>query len=297
MRTGWSTRSSSNASPPNRRLARGHARAAAPARLAARLVAGDEAGAWSIVESTLASGADADDVLVDVIAAAMRHIGDGWAAGSLDVSDEHRATVVVGRIVGRMGPHFTRRGPKRGMIVLGAPEDDEHAVPSAILADLLRAARFEVHDLGADTPTASFPVAADHAERLVGVMIGVTTTGRDGAAAAAFAALRHAGVTVPLFVGGAAITDADHARRLGADHWTGRDGRTAVMLVERVLHARPSPTSSPSATRVRSHPSRRRPGHPRRARRGHTLAGSGEHPESASETTARRAPGSTPIWS
>ena len=158
---------------------RGHARAAAPDRLAARLVAGDETGAWDLVESTLASGADPDDVLVDVIAAAMRDIGNGWAAGTLDVSDEHRATVVVGRIVGRMGPRFTRRGPKRGMILLGAPEGDEHAIPCAILADLLRAARFEVHDLGADTPTASFPVAADHAERLVGVMIGVTTTERD----------------------------------------------------------------------------------------------------------------------
>ena len=100
---------------------RGQARAVAPARLAARLVAGDEAGAWAIVESTLASGADPDDVLVDVIAAAMRNIGDGWAAGTLDVSDEHRATVVVERIVGRMGPRFTRRGRKRGMIVLGTP--------------------------------------------------------------------------------------------------------------------------------------------------------------------------------
>ena len=75
-------------------------------------------------------------------------------------------------------------------------------------------------------------------------MIGVTTKGREGAAAAAFAALRSAGVTVPLFVGGAAITDADHARRLGADHWTGRDGRTAVTVVERVLYDGPGPPSS-----------------------------------------------------
>ena len=75
-------------------------------------------------------------------------------------------------------------------------------------------------------------------------MIGVTTQGREGAAAAAFEALRRAGVTVPLFVGGAAVMDADHARRLGADHWTGGDGRTAVTVVERVLDARPGPTSS-----------------------------------------------------
>jgi methanogenic corrinoid protein MtbC1 len=125
------------------------------------------------------------------------------------------------------------------MIVLGAPEGEEHAVPCAILADLLRARRFEVHDLGADTPTDSFPVAADHADRLVAVMIGVTTQGRDGAAAAAIAALRRAGVTVPLFVGGAAITDPDHARRVDADHWTGGDGRAAVAAVERVLSPGP----------------------------------------------------------
>jgi excisionase family DNA binding protein len=223
---------------------RGRARAVAPSRLAGRLVAGDEAGAWAIVESALASGADADEVLVDIVAAAMREIGDGWAAGSLDVSDEHRASVVVQRIVARIGSRFTRRGRKRGTIVLGAPEGEEHAVPCAIISDLLRANRFEVHDLGADTPTASFPIAADHAERLVGVMIGVTTEGREGAAAAAIAALRRAGVTVPLFVGGAAVTDADHARRLGADHWTGGDGRAAVAVVERVLSARPTPTSS-----------------------------------------------------
>ena len=223
---------------------RGRARAVAPARLAGRLVAGDEAGAWAIIESALASGADPTDVLVDLVAAAMREIGDGWAAGSLDVSDEHRASVVVQRIVARMGSRFTRRGRKRGTIVLGAPEGEEHALPGAILGDLLRASRFEVHDLGANTPTASFPVAAAHTERLVGVMIGVTTEGCEGAAAAAFAALRRAGVTVPLFVGGAAINDADQAHRLGADHWTGGDGCAAVAVVERVLSAGTGPTSS-----------------------------------------------------
>ena len=138
---------------------RGRARAVAPARLAGRLVAGDEAGAWAIIESALASGADPTDVLVDLVAAAMREIGDGWAAGSLDVSDEHRASVVVQRIVARMGSRFTRRGRKRGTIVLGAPEGEEHALPGAILGDLLRASRFEVHDLGANTPTASFPAS------------------------------------------------------------------------------------------------------------------------------------------
>jgi hypothetical protein len=72
----------------------------------------------------------------------------------------------------------------------------------------------------------------------------VTTEGREGAAAAAFTALRRAGITVPLFAGGAAVTNADHARRRGADHWTGWDGRAAVAMVERVLYTDPDPTST-----------------------------------------------------
>jgi hypothetical protein len=48
-------------------------------------------------------------------------------------------------------------------------------------------------------------------------------------------------------VGGAAVRDASHARRLGADHWTGADGRAAVAVVERVLLARPGSTSSSRA--------------------------------------------------
>jgi methanogenic corrinoid protein MtbC1 len=217
------------------RRPRGRARAEARQTLAARLIAGDEPGAWAVVESAISSGAEPADVLIDILAAAMHDIGEGWADGTLDVADEHRATAIAQRVVARLGTRFVRRGRKRGTIVLGAPAGEQHGIPGAILADLLRAARFEVHDLGPDTPAASFPVAATSAGRLVAVMVGLTTPGHDRPAAHALRQLRRAGLAVPLFVGGAAIHDEAHAHRLGADHWSGPDGRLAVEIVERVL--------------------------------------------------------------
>lgn len=211
---------------------RGGARRASPGLLARRLLAGDEAGSWALLESTLASGAEPDGVVIDLLGAALADIGDGWAAGTLDVADEHRATVIAQRLIGRLGPRFAHRGRKRGTIVMGAPAGEEHALPSAILSDVLRGARFEVHDLGADTPPGAFAIAAERTDRLTGVMIGVTTPGNDGAVRDALTALRTAGVTAPLVVGGAAIESAAHAARLGADHWSGPDARAALATVE-----------------------------------------------------------------
>jgi excisionase family DNA binding protein len=220
------------------RRRRGTGRTDSPRTLASRLVAADEAGSWAVLESALASGAEPDRVLLDLLGRAMVEIGDGWAAGTLDVADEHRASAVAQRLIGRLGPRFARRGRKRGMIIVGAPAGEEHALPSAILSDVLRGARFEVHDLGADTPAESFAAAAAQTKRLIGVMVGVTTPGNDRVVRDVLRTLRGSGVTAPLLVGGAAIESAAHAQRLGASRWSGHDARTALATVEELRNVR-----------------------------------------------------------
>jgi excisionase family DNA binding protein len=214
------------------RRGKGTIRSKGAAQLVNRMVAGDEAGAWNTVEAALASSLEPADVYHDLLVPALREIGDGWADGSLTIADEHGATAVAQRIIGRLGPRFARRGRKRGAVVLGAAPGDEHGMPCAIVADLLRAARFEALDLGANVPAASFVDAAHDANRLVTVMICATTAGRDAAVRSGIRALRDGGVDVPVIVGGAAIADAAHARRLGADDWSGSDARSAVAAVE-----------------------------------------------------------------
>lgn len=223
---------------PRPRRARGSVRADGPAKLAARMVDGDEAGAWTIVENALTSGLDPQDVHLQLLGPALRSIGSDWEAGRLSVADEHRATVVAGRLIARLGPRFARRGRKRGVVVVAAPAGETHALPGAMLSDLLRGAGFEVIDLGADAPTASIVEAAEHAPRLVGVFIGVTSTGHDKAVRAAVSALRTAGVEVPVLVGGAAISSEEHAKALGGDAWTGADGASALAVLETALGMR-----------------------------------------------------------
>ena len=116
------------------------ARAPRPGRLAERMVRGDEAGAWAIVEGAMASGMTPVAVYEELLVPALRSVGDRWEAGVISVADEHRASVVATRVIGRLGPRFARRGRSRGSVVLGAPAGESHALPVAIVADLLRAA-------------------------------------------------------------------------------------------------------------------------------------------------------------
>ena len=162
-------------SPPDRTGRRPPATPSARRRLEARMVAGDEPGAWRIIEDTLASGTDPASVHLRLLVPALASIGDRWAQGELRVGDEHRASAVAARIVARLGPRLQPRGPRRGTVVVGAVTGDRHALPTAIAADLLRGAGFDVVDLGADVPAESFVQAASEAHRLQAVVVSVAT--------------------------------------------------------------------------------------------------------------------------
>lgn len=210
--------------------------------LAARMAAGDEAGAWQVIQDSLASGMDPADIYLDLLVPVLRGVGDGWASGTVTIAQEHRTSAVALRVIGRMGPLFARRGRKRGVVIIGAPAGDEHGLPGAIIADLIRGEGFEVTDLGANTPGSSFAETAQQAARLVAVVIGATVPVHDSDIRFAIEEMRRAGVTAPVLVGGAAIRDAEHALSLGADAWTGPDGRAVITAVAAVgARRRPRP--------------------------------------------------------
>lgn len=209
----------------------GGSRSRAASMLEDRLLKGDEAGAFAVVESALASWATPGDVLTELVVPAMRDIGVRWRSKEVTIGDEHQAAGVATRIIGRLGPLFAHRGRHRGTVVVGAPAGDRHAIPSAIVADLLREAGFKVVDLGADTPAAAFARAAADADQLLAVGIGSTLPGNSLAVTATASALHRSRPDAPVIVGGAAISSEQLARRVGANLWSGADGRTMVQLV------------------------------------------------------------------
>ena len=185
-------------------------------RLVGPLILGDEAGAWTVVEQAMASGVEPERIYLEVLTPSLEQIGDLWESGEVSVAEEHQASAIVLRLIGRLGPRLRRRGRTRGSIVLGAPPGEQHGVAVALLGDLLRARGFRVHDLGADVPPESFADAALRAERLIAVGIGATTRRNERNIRAAVRAVR-AAVNVPVVVGGAGISDLAHAKQLGAD--------------------------------------------------------------------------------
>ena len=213
-------------------------RAAATRRLERRLVAGDEAGAWAIVEARLGSGSSPDDVLLDELALAMRAVGDGWEAGDYTVDDEHRASGVAMRMVGRLGARFTRRGPKRPSVILGTPPHELHGMPTAMAANVLSGRGYDVVDLGADVPPDAFAAAVTKAARPLAVAVAVTSGNHDRSVRAIVRAVQGVSPGLAVLVGGAGIAGEQHAARLGA-RWSGRDARELGQVVEELERRAP----------------------------------------------------------
>jgi excisionase family DNA binding protein len=186
-------------------------------RLESRLVAGDAPGSWSVIEAAMAAGAELDEIYLDVLTPAMVAIGERWAAGELDISIEHRATGIAMRIVGRIGPRFNRRGRSRGLVALGAPAGEYHALPVAMLGDLLRLRGWDVSDFGVDVPSESLAHVIRQTPDLVAVGLSAMSSDNLGSLADACAAVHVADPSVLVVVGGHAVADLDHARSLGAD--------------------------------------------------------------------------------
>jgi excisionase family DNA binding protein len=200
-----------------------------------RMVAGDGAGAWWLVEDHLRNGLDGSGVLVRLLVPALHSIGARWADGDLSVIDEHRATAVAQRLVGRLGLQFGWRGKSRGAVALASPPGDLHVLPVAIVADLLRWRGFDVVELGGNTPADVVPVALDGQPRLVAFGVAVSTDGLDDEVAAMVTAAHRSAPLVPVLVGGGAVRDESHARALGADIWPGARPDAPVVAVERLV--------------------------------------------------------------
>lgn len=199
-------------------------------RLRKRLLAGDENGAWTVVEGALASGMEPADIYVKMLAPAMKRVGDEWESGELSVADEHRASAIALRIIGRLGPKFAKRGRSRGQVLLAAAPGERHSLPLSMLGDIIRSAGYEVVDLGADVPAGDLAETAKKMDRLVAVCISATNHAGDAGVRSAVDAAKGA-TDAPVFVGGASIIGPEHATRLGADGWA-EDALGALTLLE-----------------------------------------------------------------
>lgn len=209
------------------------ARGQAPwsSRLEARMVAGDLSGAWSVVEAALASGSTPREIYTEVLAPALASIGDRWANGDIGIDEEHLASAIAARVIGRMSSKFNRPGRTKGTVVVAMPPGERHGFGLAMLADVLRGAGYDVLDLGPDTPPKSLVAAMQRTSDVVAVCLSVVYDDAAPGVADMIEQVRSAfDPSVPVIVGGRAIESIEQARTLGADAWGNSVGDIAELV-------------------------------------------------------------------
>ena len=162
----------------------------------------------------LRSGLDPESLLLDVIGAVQRRVGQEWAANRLTVAQEHAATAINDRVDRRPSAHVLKpAGAAPGPVTVACVDGEWHALPARLLAEVLRLRGFQVDYLGAQVPA---PHLVAHLHR----------TGPDAVALSSSIATRlptaHATITAcqaaahPVIAGGAAFgPDGRYARLLG----------------------------------------------------------------------------------
>lgn len=192
--------------PPRRRPRTGFGPLAA--RTFDLLVAGDERGTRQLLSGLVAGGLEVTTVIQEVLAPALRRIGEEWFQGRLSIPTEHRASAIVERALGDLLPN--PRGRRRGSAVVAALSGDHHVLPTTFAAVALREDHWHVHHLGADVPAEDLVrFCVDHGADLA--VLTVTTPEVAGDAVRAAERLEAAGVRA--LVGGRGDTLEDLRER------------------------------------------------------------------------------------
>ncbi len=175
------------------------------------LVNGDEAQARRIAHHLIGEGTNVVVFVQRVLVPALRQIGDAWQHGELPIWSEHRASAIAERVLAELSPN--PRGRRRGVVAVAAVSGDQHSLPTLMATVALRDANWQVHHLGAGTPSSE--LVRFCAEQPVDLAV-ITVTNPDSieVAEGAAADLRAAGIRTIVGGPGRTLDDLlDQARR------------------------------------------------------------------------------------
>ncbi|RLF03138.1 MAG: cobalamin-binding protein [Thermoprotei archaeon] len=189
----------------------------------------------------LSKGASPNDVIERALRPAMEEAGRRFERGEFFLAE----LVVAGDLFKEVMdevllPEIKKRGEssrKLGTVVIGTVRGDLHDIGKSIVATMLRAAGFEVIDLGVDVAPEKFVEAAKkYNADIVAMSALLTTTMLE--MRNVIEALKQAGLRdkVKVIVGGAAVTE-EFAREIGADGY-GEDAVKAVKICKELLGVR-----------------------------------------------------------
>ena len=184
------------------------------------------------VQEALDAGFDAGEILSKMIAA-MDVVGEKFKNGEIFVPEMLIAAKAMKKGVETLKPHLASGAAGAlGKVVIGTVAGDLHDIGKNLVAMMIESAGFEVIDLGVDVPAEKF-VEAGEGEGVVIVACSALLTTTMPALEATVAALKAAGRSYKIMVGGAPVTQA-FADKVGADAYT-PDAATAAKVAKELI--------------------------------------------------------------
>ncbi|WP_158648004.1 cobalamin B12-binding domain-containing protein [Nocardioides houyundeii] len=190
---------------------------------------GEIAGARAVVTRLLGQGVPPESVIVDLLCAAQRELGERWHRNEWSVADEH---LVSGQTQRALDAMFAGGPPvpgDRGHVLVVCAEGDWHSLPAQVVAEVLRGRGWDVSCLGASTPAAH---VAAYLDRRPATAVAVSCS-----LPLFFMGVRRIAEVaherrIPVLAGGRALgTDGRRAAMLGADAWA-PDAAAAAKTLE-----------------------------------------------------------------
>ena len=203
------------------------------------IVDGDADAAAALASRSVADGIDPLAAIDDGYVPGLHHVGDQFAIGEMFLPDMMLAARAMKSAVAVLEPEMARRASHRtvlGRVVIGTVKGDIHEIGKNLVAMMLTASGFEVHDLGVDVPFERFvDKAREVGADIVGVSALLTTTMTGQRTVVA--ELERAGLRpgTKVIVGGAPVTSG-WASEIGADGYS-EDAVGAVTLARSLVGA------------------------------------------------------------
>jgi corrinoid protein of di/trimethylamine methyltransferase len=193
---------------------------------------GDPDRAAALAREGIAAGLPPLEAVQKGFVPGLNEVGDGFGRGILFLPDLVMAGEAMKAATAVLEPELQKGGVQReirGRVVLGTVQGDIHEIGKTLVATMLSAAGFEVHDIGVDVPYEDFALRARELDAdIVGVSALLTTT-MTGQRHVVEALDRHGlRPRIKVIVGGAPVTRA-WAEEIGADGF-GEDAVAAVAL-------------------------------------------------------------------
>ncbi|HIJ52854.1 MAG TPA: corrinoid protein [Planctomycetes bacterium] len=198
--------------------------------LAEAIIKGDQNAAVDITRAALDEGTSAESVLDNGLIAGMDVVGARFKKNEIYIPEVLIAARAMKMSMEILEPELAKAGVKPvGKFLIGTVQGDLHDIGKNLVAMMLKGAGFEVVDLGVDVGPEKFVEQAKAADvQLVGMSTLLTTT--MPGIEKTLKALKAAGVSAKIMIGGAPVTQA-YADRIGADGYS-PDAASAVDIAK-----------------------------------------------------------------